>query len=155
MKYMSKVGGSWKCSVCDYESKLKARTFEHVEAKHVQSQGYNCSICQKFCSTYNALKLHKSRYHRQLVWRNKIAFIIEYFLLFPEEEIMSKMLKSDGQWSCTVCSYSSVLKHNVLKHVEAKHVATSGYNCVLCQKFCSSLNALKLHESRYHKRQQY
>ena len=56
---MSKVGGSWKCSVCDYESKLKARTFEHVEAKHVKSQGYNCSICQKFCSTYNALKLHK------------------------------------------------------------------------------------------------
>ena len=69
MKYMSKVGGSWKCSVCDYESKLKARTFEHVEARHVKSQGYNCSICQKFCSTYNALKLHKSRYHRQLVWQ--------------------------------------------------------------------------------------
>ena len=68
---------------------------------------------------------------------------------------MSRMLKSDGQWTCTVCSYSSVLKHNVLKHVEAKHVATSGYNCGICQKFCSSLNALKLHESRYHRRQQY
>ena len=78
-----------------------------------------------------------------------------FFLWFPEKEIMSRMLKSDGQWTCTVCSYSSVLKHNVLKHVEAKHVATSGYNCGICQKFCSSLNALKLHESRYHRRQQY
>ena len=87
-----------------------------------------------------------------------LKFIIQYKInkqSFSEEEILSKMIKSEGQWSCIVCTFSSLNKHNVLKHVEAKHISTSGYNCGLCQKFCSSLNALKLHESRYHKKQFY
>ena len=88
----------------------------------------------------------------------KLKLIIQYKInkqRFSGEEILSKMIKSEGQWSCIVCTFSSLNKHNVLKHVEAKHVSTSGYNCGLCQKFCSSLNALKLHESRYHKKQFY
>ena len=72
-----------------------------------------------------------------------------------DQEILSKMHKSEGLWICISCNWSSNNKQNVYKHVEAKHVTTNGYNCTLCHKFCQSLNALKLHESRYHRKPKY
>ena len=63
---MEQRGGVWGCLVCNWESKYKSRTFDHVEAKHIETGGYSCSICSKFCPSYSSLKMHKSRYHREL-----------------------------------------------------------------------------------------
>ena len=57
-------GGLWQCVECRYQAKSTHLRY-HIEAKHVQSGGYNCPSCpQKFFSTFNALKIHKSRYHK-------------------------------------------------------------------------------------------
>ena len=61
---MQKCDGFWRCLTCGWETKLRARVWEHVEAKHVETNGYACPLCGKFCSSKNALKLHKSKYHR-------------------------------------------------------------------------------------------
>ena len=50
--------------------RLMSTSTLNVEAKHLVSKGYDCRICNKFCKTLNALKLHESRYHRGL---NKMA----------------------------------------------------------------------------------
>ena len=64
LSQMEKCGGDWRCTTCGFQTKLRARVWEHVEAKHVETSGYLCPLCQKFCSSKNALKLHKSKYHR-------------------------------------------------------------------------------------------
>ena len=56
--------GVWQCATCGWQSKFKTRLYEHVEAKHVETGGYSCPLCEKFCSSKNAFKLHKSKYHR-------------------------------------------------------------------------------------------
>ena len=61
---MQKCGGVWQCLACGWETKFRSRLWEHVEAKHVQTNGYFCPICEKFCPSINALKLHKSRNHK-------------------------------------------------------------------------------------------
>ena len=61
---MVKTGGVWQCDSCGWETKFKTRLSEHVEAKHMQTSGYNCPLCAKFCSTKNALKIHKTRNHK-------------------------------------------------------------------------------------------
>ena len=63
---MVKESGVWSCTDCDYTSSNKGHLFNHIETKHVNSSGYFCSVCNKFCASYNALKLHESRYHRQM-----------------------------------------------------------------------------------------
>merc|ERR1712211_158403 len=53
----------WRCADCDYTAKLKRGMFEHVESKHVGSQGYTCVYCGKHCPSKNALRSHVSRNH--------------------------------------------------------------------------------------------
>ena len=57
--------GTYSCTVCGYEASGKQRLVYHVEARHLETQGYQCDICQKACRTKNALLIHKSRFHRQ------------------------------------------------------------------------------------------
>jgi len=64
--HMQKNGAAWQCVTCGWETKLRARLWEHVEANHVQTNGYSCPICEKFCPSKNALKVHKSRNHRNM-----------------------------------------------------------------------------------------
>ena len=66
---MSKLTSSnsetlWRCNDCGYESRKKTNTLEHVEAKHIQSSGFLCSLCQHFCLNKKALRNHTFRHHR-------------------------------------------------------------------------------------------
>lgn len=65
---MSKIvrereGGQWHCLDCGYTSFIKQSLMFHVEAKHVNSPGHQCSICLQVLPTKNALNLHRSRKH--------------------------------------------------------------------------------------------
>ena len=59
--------GNWRCAICGWETKARARLWEHIESSHVQTNGYTCDICEKFCPSKNAFKVHKTRYHRNVV----------------------------------------------------------------------------------------
>ena len=66
---MIKVGPAWQCITCMWETNHKTRMYEHVEAKHVETNGYTCPFCDKICQSKNALKCHRYKYHRYLqVW---------------------------------------------------------------------------------------
>jgi len=55
---------TYSCSICGYHANKKQRIQYHFEAKHTDSPGYQCEICQKVCPTKNAMIVHKSRSHR-------------------------------------------------------------------------------------------
>ena len=61
---MGKNGDLWQCLDCLWTTKYKTRLWEHIEAKHVKSQGYMCPFCSKFCSSKNAYHQHKSKFHK-------------------------------------------------------------------------------------------
>jgi len=70
-----------------------------------------------------------------------------------EAEIYSQMeFVSTGYWRCLHC-LCMMSKTNMFFHVEGKHMKSSGYNCIECGKFCSTLKALNIHKSRFHKSQ--
>ena len=58
-----KAGDLWQCRDCMCRNKYKTRLWEHIEAKHVLSHGYNCPFCSKFCSSKNAWHPHKSKFY--------------------------------------------------------------------------------------------
>ena len=62
---MSKENGIWQCTGCDFKSQYKSRLWEHIEAVHVKTDVYECTICHKISPSYNAFKKHKSRYHKK------------------------------------------------------------------------------------------
>ncbi|XP_023320096.1 protein tramtrack, beta isoform isoform X41 [Eurytemora carolleeae] len=68
-----------------------------------------------------------------------------------EAEIFAQMeFMSSGNWRCLQCD-CLMSKQNMFFHVEAKHMKSSGYYCQECGKFCSTLKALNIHKSRFHK----
>jgi len=54
-------------------------------------------------------------------------------------------------WQCLDCGHCSRSKSDCSKHVEAKHIVTSGYDCSFCGSHYPSKNALKSHVSRKHR----
>ena len=61
------------------------------------------------------------------------------------------MQRSDGQWQCIDCSYTSKLKNNVYKHVASKHVVPQIYRC-FCGKTLKGLNSYNVHVYTVHKK---
>ena len=84
-------------------------------------------------------------------WKNTYPWHISLCVL--EAEIYSQMeFVSTGYWRCLHC-LCMMSKTNMFFHVEGKHMKSSGYNCIECGKFCSTLKALNIHKSRFHKTQ--
>ena len=50
----------YECSECGFSSNRASVVHVHVEAKHLQTPGFECPICQKHCT----VNIHKYRYHR-------------------------------------------------------------------------------------------
>ncbi|XP_040573001.1 uncharacterized protein [Lepeophtheirus salmonis] len=59
-----KNGIGYQCKKCNYKSEIRLRMHYHVEAKHIVTRGYICSICKKKYKTRRSLYLHKYRVHK-------------------------------------------------------------------------------------------
>ena len=63
--------------------------------------------------------------------------------------IKMKIVKKESTFSCTDCEYTSQLKCNIEKHVEAQHIRP-GVFCQYCSKVCPTRHALRMHLKRNH-----
>ena len=64
LKEVTESGVMWRCVDCGHQTKFRTSLFEHCESKHIiESSGYLCQYCQKFCRTRNALRSHVNRQH--------------------------------------------------------------------------------------------
>lgn len=148
--------GSWTCLACSYSTSHKTNMYQHVEAKHVQTEGYNCPYCSRFCPNFKSLKNHKTRCPKNEKNLTQTSFGFQFSSLFKicivDPRVSALMTKSGQSWMCTDCGYSS--QHcNVYHHIEAKHISSAGYNCEFCSQFCPSLGAYKKHKYRKHQNQ--
>jgi len=57
------ASGKYSCRKCGRAFGQKAAAKNHVEAKHVQTDGFDCSFCQKTFKTRNSLNVHISTKH--------------------------------------------------------------------------------------------
>ena len=57
-----------------------------------------------------------------------------------------------GQHQCLECGYQSSFANDVRRHVEAKHLVSSGYHCPKCPAILKNRIALKNHLARAHKK---
>ena len=57
------INSPGQCLSCPYYSSTKATLRQHIEAKHIDTGGFSCSVCNKICSTRHAFKIHRLRYH--------------------------------------------------------------------------------------------
>ena len=71
--------------------------------------------------------------------------------------VQSKMVREvtetgENVFICSECGHRSKRSGDLSKHIEAKHIENGGYNCQYCNKYCPSLNAMRSHVSRSHKK---
>jgi len=66
-QYMKKLPtGEYLCLHCNYQASRRHHMTNHIEARHMQSNFYQCDICSTVCPTKNALNAHRSRKHKTL-----------------------------------------------------------------------------------------
>lgn len=59
--------------------------------------------------------------------------------------------RTNNQYNCLSCSYTSDQLTNIRNHVDAKHTTGgSTYQCAVCQTVYKTLNSLRAHKSRVH-----
>ena len=64
-KMMMNVDGkNYQCLECEFVTHVRQRMKCHIEAKHVNTGGVMCTICQYVCPTRKALQTHNFRHHR-------------------------------------------------------------------------------------------
>ena len=77
--------GVWQCAECGYQSN-RTNVRDHIEAKHVGSEGYACSLCPMILKNKIGLRNHLSRCHKQikqLNWNWLISFLRFQKVLSP------------------------------------------------------------------------
>ena len=57
-------GGGVVCLYCSTTWPALSLGRRHIEAKHFQTEGYICDICQAYCETKHALTCHQTRHRR-------------------------------------------------------------------------------------------
>ena len=139
---MERVDKMWSCLACQYQSNRKTNLFEHVEAKHIQSTGYNCQDCGTFCKTYSAYRSHVKRLHPK-------AQAINWYLDDLELVLMSLVVHNGDCWSCNQCGKTAKTKQHIKAHAET-HVPGLSHVCVYCNKTFKTSNTLQNHISLTH-----
>ena len=150
------ASGMWLCLQCDFNSSRRCNVQSHVEAKHVISEGVQCGVCGTTCPTRKALSMHFSRKHRVLWIKKGLLFftmIVVEWCNAGLDGLIEQCLERnpDGLWQCLYCQFSSVHKHHVKNHCEAKHISSGGVVCLNCGVTCPTRKALAMHMSRKHK----
>ena len=143
--------GRWGCTQCQFSSNRASSVGVHVESKHLITSGFVCPVCNKHCPTKNALNIHKFRYHREEKYWKSYSILVQ--ALGDIDEIEKAIdgqvgrLES-GHWCCFSCDYVNPIKSTVRAHVESKHVSSSGFQCLACNRICPTRHALKMHKLR-------
>ena len=75
---MEPTAKCWGCVVCGFDSNNKTRTWEHVEAKHVDTGGFNCEFREKFCKSSASLRNYMDRYHREMKKKDHVEYSHAY-----------------------------------------------------------------------------
>ena len=154
---MGKLGDLWQCQDCLWTTRYRTRLWEHIEAKHVKSGGYNCPLCSIFAPPRMLGTNTKADITRAVEIKVCTSELRLFSLGALWEEIqkrifpLSDLQPGSTRFGCTDCNHTSRDKHAMSLHIESKHVGSSGYTCPICSKFCPSRNAWHLHKSRYHK----
>eukprot|EP00096_Caligus_rogercresseyi_P001125 TRINITY_DN1175_c0_g2_i1.p1 TRINITY_DN1175_c0_g2~~TRINITY_DN1175_c0_g2_i1.p1 ORF type:complete len:287 (+),score=79.16 TRINITY_DN1175_c0_g2_i1:91-951(+) len=70
-----------------------------------------------------------------------------------DEELKKYVSDRDqnGIFKCLKCSYSSRMKRDVMKHVEARHFVTDGFDCDRCSRVFKTRESLSKHFKKVHK----
>ena len=144
-------GGQWGCSQCDFTSSRASSVGVHIEARHLLTEGFVCPVCNKHCPTRNSLNIHKFRYHRgNKSWKHPFFSVHPLDDLTEIEKAIDEQMGrlETGQWCCYSCDYVNPVKSTVRAHIEARHVTSSGFQCLTCSRVCPTRHALKMHKLR-------
>ena len=72
--------------------------------------------------------------------------------LTPAQELEQHMTRVENQWTCLTCELGFRDKTDCRRHVEAKHISSTIYECPLCPFKCRTEYSFRKHERRQHER---
>ncbi|KAH7698541.1 zinc-finger protein 80-like protein, partial [Aphelenchoides avenae] len=144
------MGGTWKCSKCDFRTPMKRKLTYHFAAVHNTSKHVKCEQCGITCINNYILKKHISSVHEkerpfacpQCPHRAAVASNLKRHIESVHEK--AKPFK------CEECDYAAKLAGTLKKHVEHVHLGLRPHKCELCGKAFGTSGHLQRHIEAIH-----
>ena len=156
-KKVKDTDGEYACDKCDYTCDTKQLLRNHIEAVHLKVKNYKCSSCSWVCS-YNkqTLKNHIKRRHKEDSSR-----MITIGCSLCENNQSHKFCgihgrkpkKTERNYSCQKCEYTSEKNEHMKMHIEAVHLKIKRYRCSVCDFAAYRRQEIELHMKPKHKHQ--
>ena len=126
------------CKVMSRQSMLSAKVFHVMYVVLYVPLG---KLCQ--CTTPESTEFY------EFDWNKSRSYLLTAGLDELIEQCLAR--NPDGLWRCLYCEFSSVHKHHLKNHCEAKHISGGGVECLHCGAISKTRKALAMHMSRKHK----
>ena len=125
--------------VCDFKTPQQNNLIKHLATKHKKDadgedlkENEACSQCDFKCVAAYQLKAHMLRKHTP-----RFPVSVQFYVLcvcYDTEHCIAGLLffRSDMQFQCGQCSYATVEKSALEKHVRFKHTKERPFECEVC-----------------------
>ena len=102
------------------------------------------------------IKVHGAGFQELGIFKLLQNLFYDLYFADLNSEIQCRMSKNDaGEWQCNECYKTSNVKTNILEHIEAFHIQSSGYECEICCKVFKTRHSLRTHRNVKHKEVKY
>ena len=106
-------------------------------------EGWASPALKRQCTTPESTEFY------EFYWNKSRSYLLTAGLDELIEQCLAR--NPDGLWRCLYCEFSSVHKHHLKNHCEAKHISGGGVECLQCGAISKTRKALAMHMSRKHK----
>jgi len=148
------------CDKCDFKTHKKCYLVEHVNGVHEGVKPYECTVegCSFATSYRGGLKKHTEAVHlhlrsavREKKWLCNYCEFKTGREIYLKEHIMAKH-ENDRPFSCTYddCSYATVSKNSLKKHVDKVHLKLKESLCDKCDFAATNKSILRMHQADMH-----
>ena len=121
----------FKCDKCNFSFNTIFELRKHIKRIHEKERNFKCNGCDFKFFTNHEMRIHYKKKHKELE-------------LEKDEE------KSDKEFKCKLCNYSTSIEVSLEHHQKRTHDKVRNFNCNICDHKTYEYSEMKKHQASSH-----
>lgn len=156
LNYERQEDGTYKCTLCDFKSKVHQSVTRHKQGEH-DGIRYKCTECDYVTKQQGSIDIHKKAVHEGITFSCHVCnfqsgykHVLNSHLKIHKDNFKKRSLKLQrSRVECDECQKSFQTESGLKIHKEVKHDGVV-YSCKSCNYKTQHKQTLKRHSKTYH-----